>query len=264
VELWFCSPPPVGCLGVPYMELVDIDESGIFIVDTQRQYGKAFVGREASIVARYQKGTRLNLILAVTSRGSLAYWIKTGNTTSAVIDVATLLQHPVQVFCDFLQLFVFPKLGDRPHFVMFDNLSAHCTAVRVFVSARSDLCASRPSTMYLISPSTPDCAGLHIHRMSRPSRVSSKQSKGFFESMRRTSRGTTCHHSSNAQLSLSLPNTPTTCFIPAAMAIKHCDLPSSSRSLLSLDSYLDATSLLTQTEVVTTASFRQFAFTAQF
>ena len=41
----------------------------------------------------------------------------------------------VQVFCDFLELFVFPKLT-APHYVMYDNLKAHLTAVslcRLFV-----------------------------------------------------------------------------------------------------------------------------------
>ena len=138
LNLWFGSPPPLGVDGLLTRYLIDFDEASVWLNKSRRKRGKAKRGEKAVVVQSYTRGLKVNLMLAVGNSGVIAYWIYHSNTTSevrlflcvslcgfALICVVLVLQH----VCEFFELFLFPKLGQRPHAVMMDNAQYHNTQV---------------------------------------------------------------------------------------------------------------------------------------
>jgi hypothetical protein len=83
-QIWWTAPPPLGVLGLDKRYIIDVDESGIYLVLSGRKRGYSFVGREAAIVEQYTKGVKLNLLLALGSDGVINAWVTLQNTNADV------------------------------------------------------------------------------------------------------------------------------------------------------------------------------------
>jgi hypothetical protein len=122
--------------GVSALQLVDVDESYVYLCDTHRGYGFALEGRKAEIVGRYIKGIKWTVMLAVGKNGVINYWVHRENTSGEVclVDLHVVvccwhvlimcLNIDLQLYAQFLEHLVFPKLT-VPCYIMNDNLPAH-------------------------------------------------------------------------------------------------------------------------------------------
>jgi len=111
VQQFHASPLPDGHLGTALDDLIDVDESFLILVKAGRKYGRALRGKPATVVAKYRKGLKLTIYLAIGRKGMVAYWVCTQHATE-------------QAFAEFIELFLFPKL-DGHKVVMMDNLRSH-------------------------------------------------------------------------------------------------------------------------------------------
>jgi hypothetical protein len=85
MKMWCDLPPPLGVAGVDRAALVDVDETGIFLPDTAREFGYAFVGARVNLLENYVRGTKWTMFTAVDVNGVICFWILKGlNTTSRV------------------------------------------------------------------------------------------------------------------------------------------------------------------------------------
>ena len=130
--LWLSSGPPLGCAGVSADQLVDLDESFVFLSDSDRQYGFALTGKKAQITSKYIKGVKWTIMLAVSTKGVVFFWVHKESTTIELrlcccfrlVCRAYLIRLFLQIYREFLEFYVLPKL-ERPCFIMNDNLSSH-------------------------------------------------------------------------------------------------------------------------------------------
>lgn len=64
--------------------IVDVDECGVYYANGDRERGYAFLGHKATLVRKHYVGKKLNVLLAVTQFGVVAWWVYPMNTTSKV------------------------------------------------------------------------------------------------------------------------------------------------------------------------------------
>ena len=58
---YFALPPPNGVLGVPRADLVDVDETGVWMMVCRRRYGHVESGKNAATHAPYNRVRRAYL-----------------------------------------------------------------------------------------------------------------------------------------------------------------------------------------------------------
>jgi hypothetical protein len=135
----------MGVHGLPHEYLVDIDESYVYYAATHRKRGRILTGLKAQQAHSHYKGVKLTIILAINSSGVVTFTVGHENTTGEVCRRCRLrctlssrcLMLAVQVFRDFVENVLLPALGGHRHCLMWDNLAAHCTAVRLVPSVVS-------------------------------------------------------------------------------------------------------------------------------
>ena len=109
---YFELPPPMGILGVNRDDLIDIDESGVWLFVCRRSRGHAPSGQSAATHSPYNEGKRFTVIMAIDTAGVLAYQIvDLPGTTS-------------ETFYEYMRAMM-PRLVDRPRVIVMDNLRSH-------------------------------------------------------------------------------------------------------------------------------------------
>lgn len=109
---YFALPPPNGVLGVPRAELVDVDETGVWMMVCRRRYGHVESGKNAATHAPYNEGKKYSVILAIDITGVKGYYINDLPGTSN------------ETFFHFAAALL-GALEDRPRTILLDNLSSH-------------------------------------------------------------------------------------------------------------------------------------------
>ena len=74
----------MGIAGVPFHRLIDVDEAGCFLSESVRGRGWSLVGKKATLVARWARGLKLNLLLGVSNSGPVAHWVYSASTKADV------------------------------------------------------------------------------------------------------------------------------------------------------------------------------------
>ena len=70
---YFELPHPMGVLGVNRDDLIDIDESGVWLCVCRRVRGHAPRGQSAATHSPYNEGKKYTVIMAIDTAGVLAY-----------------------------------------------------------------------------------------------------------------------------------------------------------------------------------------------
>ena len=109
---YFELPPPMGVLGVNRDDLIDIDESGVWLCVCRRVRGHAPRGQSAATHSPYNEGKKYTVIMAIDTAGVLAYQLSDlpGTTT--------------ETFFQFMRALM-PCLVDRRRVIVMDNLKSH-------------------------------------------------------------------------------------------------------------------------------------------
>lgn len=148
-HFFWTMPPPLGVVGVERRRLVDFDECGIELEQTNKSYGHGHVSLRIRKPGHYTKSTKLTVIMAIEpgdpnlpphSNGSVARprrWIRVreraGTTAFAFAD-----------FCEEVctSIEVYPVAGlDNQRIFMWDNLQSHLSPlVHQIVEARNGNC----------------------------------------------------------------------------------------------------------------------------
>ncbi|KAJ1414605.1 hypothetical protein B484DRAFT_335193, partial [Ochromonadaceae sp. CCMP2298] len=68
-QLFWTRPPPLGVFGVPVAQLLDMDETAIFITSANRPFGKSFSAFRVRDADPYGHTEKWMLILAIDSQG---------------------------------------------------------------------------------------------------------------------------------------------------------------------------------------------------
>lgn len=113
-QLFWTRPPPLGVFGVPVAQLLDMDETAIFITSANRPYGKSFSTFRVRDAGPYGHTEKWTLILAVDASGFIHHRFNpVGGTTTATFDlfIEGLLQRL--------------PAGGGMRTLMWDNLSSH-------------------------------------------------------------------------------------------------------------------------------------------
>lgn len=116
---YFEFPPPLGVRGVNRDDLIDIDESGVWLCVCRRSRGHAPKGQSAATHSPYNEGKKFTVILAIDTAGVLAYQISDLPGTTS------------ETFYQFMRALM-PNLVDRPRVILMDNLRSHNLARRSF------------------------------------------------------------------------------------------------------------------------------------
>lgn len=112
-DLFWSQPPPLGVVGIPFHEFVDIDECAIFFETADRNVGKSYTGvrvREAGPHGFNQKWT---LLMAIDPSGFVHLKIDTNTGTTSLI------------FATFVEQVNHRLQGTGRRTFLWDNLSSH-------------------------------------------------------------------------------------------------------------------------------------------
>ncbi|KXZ41197.1 hypothetical protein GPECTOR_659g783 [Gonium pectorale] len=113
---FFTFPPPAGIHGVPCESLVDTDEFGICMYDTQKRLAVSPIGQTPILNMDTMPGSKLSVILSVTSEAVISYMITDLAGTSK------------ETFFTYVDAFLLPTLaasGYDDWVCLMDNLRAH-------------------------------------------------------------------------------------------------------------------------------------------
>jgi hypothetical protein len=113
-QLFWTRPPPLGVFGVPVAQLLDMDETAIFITSANRAYGKSFSAFRVRDASPYGHTEKWTLILAIDAQGFIHHMFNpVGGTSTATFDlfIEGLLQRL--------------PAGGGMRTLMWDNLSSH-------------------------------------------------------------------------------------------------------------------------------------------
>ena len=109
---------PFGMADIRRQYIIDLDEAGVFVETADRKYGKCEIGRRVKQAGPYSKGTKLNIIMAISGdpdgRRWPYMWTNGGTTNELFID---FIEH-------ILSTLPHGNEGRRYVFTM-DNLTAH-------------------------------------------------------------------------------------------------------------------------------------------
>ena len=68
-------PYPFGIADIRRQDLIDLDESGIFLETADMKIGKAFFGRRVKEIGNYGHGKRINFLFAITGSQQAERWM---------------------------------------------------------------------------------------------------------------------------------------------------------------------------------------------
>jgi hypothetical protein len=139
VDLWHLRTPPVGHVGVPRDQIINIDEAGFNYDVANRRFGHAVRGRRARSRQHFARGLHVNIIAGISSTGELYMHVNVDSTNEVT-------------FIDFLDQEVFPPNAGRPRALMWDNLNVHFTAAVLAA------CTAAGHTVLPCAPYNPDDA----------------------------------------------------------------------------------------------------------
>jgi hypothetical protein len=133
-ERFWSQPPPVGIVGLPRCRLIDIDECGFDISQTNRNSGHGHTTLRLRKPGNYSKDTKLTIIMAVEPgdpglpphvSGSAAHprrWVRinqiAGTTAAEFADFCEWV-------CSDIEAHPLPNNGDAHRYFLWDNLTSH-------------------------------------------------------------------------------------------------------------------------------------------
>jgi len=109
-------PYPFGRANIPVMSLIDVDECGIMVEQTNRHYGKSCFGFRVVEKGKYGRGVKWTVTLAVAASGERWCRVEAKAGTEAV-DYVDFIQHILET--------ISPDAYEGVRTILMDSLSAH-------------------------------------------------------------------------------------------------------------------------------------------
>lgn len=129
-------PFPFGRVNIPIMSLIDVDECGIMLEQTNRHYGKSYFGFRVVEKGKYGRGVKWTITLAVAATGER--WCRVqekAGTTSP--DYVNFIQHILGT--------IDGNAYDGIRTLLMDNLNAHhCPLVHQSIDEAGQQVLYRP------------------------------------------------------------------------------------------------------------------------
>jgi hypothetical protein len=141
-EIFWNVDFPAGIVGINRADLIDIDETGLFIESSTRTHGKAMIGRRVREVGPYGHSTKFTLIMAITGCDQddnipkKFYELERRNGTS-FIDFVRFITSILDV--------IGPGTAARRRTFLMDNLASHRNPwIRMLIENRGHRLLYRP------------------------------------------------------------------------------------------------------------------------
>jgi hypothetical protein len=112
-DLFWSQPPPMGIIGVPLAEFVDIDECAIFFETADRTHGKAYTSVRVRDAGPHGYNQKWTLMMAIDPFGFMHLRIDTNVGTTSLM------------FADFVDNVNQRLQGTGRRTYLWDNLSSH-------------------------------------------------------------------------------------------------------------------------------------------